>query len=105
MDLLRKGDISLSLELDESVENRNSFRVSFLGADVSARALALDAATVPPAPNAPRGGRPAAAVLPSLGSALLQARVSRHGGAAHVGGLLGSLPGTKKKNQAVGKNL
>lgn len=68
-----------------------------LGADVSARALALDAATVPPAPNAPRGGRPAAAVLPSLGSALLQARVSRHGGAAHVGGLLGSLPGTKKK--------
>lgn len=68
-----------------------------LGADVSARALALDAAAIPPAPDAARRGRPAAAVLSSLGSALLQARVSRHRGAAHVGGLLGSLPGTKQK--------
>lgn len=98
------------LGLEESFEKQNLLlywrdllrhflHVSFchaLSADVPARALAFDVATFSPAPDATRWGRPAATFLPSLGSALLQTRVSWHWGAAHVGGLLGSLPGTNR---------
>ena len=61
--------------------------------DVPEGAPARDAAQVPPAPDQVGGGRPAAALLPPLDPALLQTRVPRHRGPAHVGGLLGSLPG------------
>lgn len=64
--------------------------------DVPAGAAAPHAATFPPAPDQARGGRPPAALLPSLDPALLQKRVPRYRGAAHVGGVLGTLSGQVK---------
>lgn len=70
--------------------------LSDLPPDVSAGATASHAAPLPPAPDQAGGGRPAAALLPPLDPALLQTRVPRHRGSAHVGGLLGTLSGQGK---------
>ena len=68
--------------------------------DVPAGAAASHAAPLPPAPDQTGGGRPPAALLPPLDPALLQARVPRHRGSAHVGGLLGALSGQGKVRAA-----
>lgn len=64
--------------------------------DVPAGAAASHAAPLSPAPDQAGGGRPPAALLPPLDPAVLQTRVPRHRGSAHVGGLLGTLPGQGK---------
>lgn len=60
---------------------------------VPARAAAADTPALLSAPGVAGRGRPADALLPPLAPALLQAGVPRGRGAAHLGGLLGSLPG------------
>lgn len=69
-------------------------------ADVLAGAAAPHAAAFPPAPDPAGGGRPPAALLPPLDPAVLQTGVPRHRGYAHVGGLLGALPGQGKVRAA-----
>ncbi|XP_036196958.1 TBC1 domain family member 16 isoform X2 [Myotis myotis] len=59
---------------------------------VPAGAAAADAPALLPAPGVAGRGRAAAALLPPLAAAVLQARVPRGRGAAHLGGLLGPLP-------------
>lgn len=75
-------------------------RLTSRSADVPAGAAAAHAAALPPAPDPTRRGWPAAALLPPLDPALLQERVPRHRSTAHVGGLLGTLPGQDKVRAA-----
>lgn len=62
-------------------------------ADVPARAAAPHAPTLLPAPFFLGRGWAADAFLSPLDPPLLQTGISRCGGAAHVGSVLGSLPG------------